>query len=417
MDRSDRAQQLEDALKLRISQRNTTYQHISAFSIRFEDDDTGAATDANNFKGLVATFGVRSVDECVIQPTDRTPGWTVNGRLGSHFTSGFASCSPTAPGRLLVVLFYTGHGANDSRHGLWFKANRKSKSSMRFDFLCESLLDLSQGASKPVDIVFIINCCSAGAATLREYPTTGTFEVLAAVSEDNTAFSSSDSKITHRTFTAKLAAAAAEARGKAKSVDFAELLERSYKLSQVKYPLHKFLNGSVSVRLKFPTREEDMPAPTSHQLPPALSHGEYRVIFTCHVTEDPDSLAMTKLLEWIDSLDDTIGIKVDSVYEVDSTLLILVAPYSVFCTLQVLVGAQLLRGHGRLVQRKPSSSKEPTSEVPNVPVLPPASETQENSPPKEPMSEVTNIPATSKMPTRPVPPPADKNEENQPPIH
>ncbi|EFQ96910.1 hypothetical protein MGYG_08834 [Nannizzia gypsea CBS 118893] len=332
---SKRAEEIQQALEIHINQRNNYHQCMSAIAIRFEDDDTGAATDTKNFTGLMAVLGIRTVEECVLQAADKAPAWTLNGRLNNHLRVSIDKSSPDKPGRVLLIAFYAGHGFNDPCHGLTFGANPRSRTTMRFSTLAESMSSYVTVSSVPVDIVFIVDCCGAAAASLRPCPITGTFEVLAAVSEDQIAFGSSEYMVTRRTFTAKLAQAAAEVRGKAQSVDFAELLERAYDLSTKKFPVHKLLHGSVSVRVKFPT-----PGTDTSSLSVAPDSPCYKVAFSCHICEDPDSTGVMNLLRWIDSLDASVGIKIEKVYRVRSTGILLLAPYSLFCTLRQLAGAR-----------------------------------------------------------------------------
>ncbi|EZF16641.1 hypothetical protein H112_05640 [Trichophyton rubrum D6] len=68
--------QIKAALQLCLTQCQATYQNVTAFPMRFEDDDTGAFRNFNNSKGLASIFAISNVEECVISPNDKMPGLT-----------------------------------------------------------------------------------------------------------------------------------------------------------------------------------------------------------------------------------------------------------------------------------------------------------------------------------------------------
>ncbi|KMQ49226.1 hypothetical protein HL42_0136 [Trichophyton rubrum] len=65
--------QIKAALQLCLTQCQATYQNVTAFPMRFEDDDTGAFRNFNNSKGLASIFAISNVEECVISPNDKMP--------------------------------------------------------------------------------------------------------------------------------------------------------------------------------------------------------------------------------------------------------------------------------------------------------------------------------------------------------
>ncbi|GBF61580.1 hypothetical protein TMEN_4084 [Trichophyton mentagrophytes] len=301
--------QIKDTLKLCLTQRQGSFQNVTAFSMRFEDDDTGASRAFNNFKDLASIFGISNVEEYIISANDKMPGWTVTGRLVAHLSAAIRNCSPDSPERCLVLIHYASHGFSDDMTGPSFKAAPNTKAFFRF-----------------------VNVADAPSST------TGTFEVLAAASE---ASNTSECFTTRRTLMAKFADAAAIVRGQARSVDFAELLDRSHQLSSAKFPVHRFLNGSVSVRLFFPKQST---AFDPVRLSPALEQGKYKIIFSCYVTDNHDSEEMANLLEWVESLSPAIGITVDSIYEYGSSGLVFSDPYTVYKTLSTSVHVDILFG-------------------------------------------------------------------------
>lgn len=249
------AAEIQGTLERYVQQRHRYYQHLSAFAIRFEEDNTGAEQDLPNFKRLARALGIDSVEECVLLAGDRTPGWTIISKIREHLLGGLQQCLDPQPGRYLVIIHYSGHGTYGPEQGSWFNANPQSKPFFTFNTLTEGASINSPQSGVSVDAVFIIDSCEIGSAGLT-VRVDGTFELLAAVPEQKTAFSTSAGQNQKRTFTAKLANAAAIAQGKAQSVDFAELLDSAYSLSSANFPVHKLLSGSVSIRVKFPYRAQ-----------------------------------------------------------------------------------------------------------------------------------------------------------------
>ncbi|EGD93522.1 hypothetical protein TESG_01067 [Trichophyton tonsurans CBS 112818] len=330
--------QIKDALKLCLTQRQGSFQNVTAFSMRFEDDDTGASRTFNNFKDLASIFGISNVEEYIISANDKIPGWTVTGRLVAHLSAAIRNCSPDSPERCLVLIHYASHNFSDDMTGPSFKAAPNTKAFFRFVNVADAVSNLSSTSSIPIDAVCILDCCHAGSAHFWPSSSTGTFEVLAAASE---ASNTSECFTTRRTLTAKFADAAAIVRGQARSVDFAEPLDRSHQLSSAKFPVHRFLNSSVSVRLFFPKQST---AFDPVRLSPALEQGKYKIIFSCYVMDNHDSEEMANLLEWVESLSPAIGITVDSIYEYGSSGLVFSAPYTVYKTLSTSVHVDILFG-------------------------------------------------------------------------
>ncbi|EGE06443.1 hypothetical protein TEQG_05445 [Trichophyton equinum CBS 127.97] len=349
------AAEIQGTLERCVQQRGHYYQRLSAFAIRFEEDNTGAEQDLPNFKSLVRALGIDSVEECVLLASDRTPGWTIMSKIREHLLDGLQKCLDPQFGRYLVIIHYSGHGAYGPQQGLRFNANPQSKPSFTFNILTEAVSINSQQSDVSMDAVFIIDSCGAGSAGLT-VPVDGTFELLAAVPEQKTAFGTSAGQNQKRTFTAKLANAAAIAQGKARSVDFAELLDSAYSLSSAKFPVHKLLSAT--------------------SLPPTVNEGTYEGPFLLSLLEDPASEATKKLRSWIELLDPEIGLQVTGVFQTKSTVLILLAPYTVFCTIRTLPGITFIAGRVSTPQTPATTTEE--SVLTTTPRQP---DRQENMPP------------------------------------
>ncbi|DAA78855.1 TPA_exp: Uncharacterized protein A8136_2640 [Trichophyton benhamiae CBS 112371] len=105
--------EIKAAVQLCLIQRQGLYQNVTAFSMHFEDNDTGASRAFNNFKDLASIFGISNVEECIISAHDKMPGWAVIGRLVAHLSAAIQNCSPDSPERCLVLIHYAGHGVSD----------------------------------------------------------------------------------------------------------------------------------------------------------------------------------------------------------------------------------------------------------------------------------------------------------------
>ncbi|KAN0080772.1 hypothetical protein V8E54_003976 [Elaphomyces granulatus] len=125
--------------------------------------------------------------------------------------------------------------------------------------------DLNNEENPAVDIVFILDACFSAHVTksisgymiARIVPPTGisrVVEVLAAVDAGEGALGNNPHrpKIQNRTFTAKLSAEVALARGRGASIEFSEVMTSLRASSPSKKPVHRILLGPNSVlRLPF----------------------------------------------------------------------------------------------------------------------------------------------------------------------
>ncbi|EZF36319.1 hypothetical protein H109_04046 [Trichophyton interdigitale MR816] len=336
--------QIKDTLKLCLTQRQGSFHNVTAFSMRFEDDDTGASRAFNNFKDLASIFGISNVEEYIISANDKMPGWTVTGRLVAHLSAAIRNCSPDSPERCLVLIHYASHGFSDDMTGPSFKAAPNTKafsdSSTSQTLYRTCLLLRLYRLMLPAFLTAVVLDLHTFSHHLL--PALLKFwRRLPKWFDTKTASNTSECFTTRRTLMAKFADAAAIVRGQARSVDFAELLDRSHQLSSAKFPVHRFLNGSVSVRLFFPKQST---AFDPVRLSPALEQGKYKIIFSCYVTDNHDSEEMANLLKRVESLSPAIGITVDSIYEYGSSGLVFSDPYTVYKTLSTSVHVDILFG-------------------------------------------------------------------------
>ncbi|KAF3491686.1 uncharacterized protein GIQ15_01203 [Arthroderma uncinatum] len=327
MDSKLRAEEITNILTLTAAKRVRKYDHISAFSIRFEADDTGAASSAGDFRSLVKTFGLSDIDECVIPAGCLYPATKVGNVLEMHLTTEFSRCSQTPEGRCLAIIHYAGHARYDECDGLFFDAG-PIPGHFPFSSLTSRISEFHASQCPPFDVVFIIDSYYAGGASLQYTPRRReTVELLAAVSEDST-------------FTSKLANEAALASAKMPSIDFIELLKRTYDMSVVKKPVHRFLAGAIPIRLRFAAELNASPPPSPTA---SLSvNSNYTVVIKCHVVDDPTSAGVGRLIKTIEDVQHSIGVVVDQVYPAESTGLVMRVPHSVFLSLETLSGIEVL---------------------------------------------------------------------------
>ncbi|EEQ31270.1 hypothetical protein McanMca71_006841 [Microsporum canis] len=398
MGNSVRAHEIETVLKLCAEKRQRNYEVITGLAILFEQDDTGAAEEYVHFKSLLKTFGVNDIEQCVILAGTRSPGHVVARNLHMYISAGIDRCSKGNSRRYLAIVHYAGHGFYDpADDNLYFTSGHKEPYHFSSDTLTNCIAKFYEGTWPPFDVVLSnITSLSAtnqrGLAFLAEWQilTRGvslrgslkqgeTVELLAGVDDETTAFSRTTVG-RRRTFTSKLADQVALASARMLSIDFIELLQRTYDASVAKKPVHKFLAGNIPIRLPFASgKKASLPQSPTIQL--SMITGEYTVVIACHIVDDPSSTAVKRLVKSIEDIHSLIGVTVDQVYRCRSSGLVLRVPHSILLSLETLPGIKVMFEY---VESSESESPASPSSLPKHPFLPPASPSlrnQENMPP------------------------------------
>ncbi|KAM5467060.1 hypothetical protein MauCBS54593_005680 [Microsporum audouinii] len=326
------------------SQSLNTIWDVRAYEI--ETDDTGAAEEFVHFESLVKTFGVNDIEQCVILVGTRSPGHVAR-NLHMHISAGIDRCSKGNSGRYLAIVHYAGHGFYDpADDNLYFASGHKEPCHFSSGSLTNCIAKFYEGTWPPFDAV-LSNITS-----------------LSATNQSGLAF------------LAELASA------RMLSIDFIELLQRTYDASVAKKPVHKFLAGNIPIRLPFASGKKAS-LPQSPTIQPSMITGEYTVVIACHIVDDPSSTAVKRLVKSIEDIHSSIGVTVDQVYRCRPSGLVLRVPHSILLSLETLPGIKVMFEY---VESSESESLASPSSLPTHPFLPPASPSlrnQENMPPGE----------------------------------
>ncbi|KAK2736888.1 hypothetical protein FQN55_001383 [Onygenales sp. PD_40] len=329
-------------LEAAVEQRARTFTNHYTLHVHFQNDDTRADRDADNFKTICAAFGLPQPHEIIIKPTDPSPSWTIQGDFTKMLTA-----ARQAPGRSLVMVHYAGHGSLNHFDRLIFQANQHEPRSVQFaDAFLNHVSESSDFTQHDpdVDVVMIIDSCCSGAATRTISPQIPrVVEILAACKADASALGNQLNtsiggkvRIQNRTFSAKLADIVAKQKGKGEPLSFAEMMGIIDQNSPKIKPFYELLLGSASIRLPFPT--QSLTAAT--KISPSAE--AYRAVFSVHLSGALTNDALQDLVKWIRTLDLSMDIKVDAVYQTNSVGLIIEAPFHVYAQLNSLQGIRLV---------------------------------------------------------------------------
>ncbi|RMJ26083.1 hypothetical protein PHISP_03062 [Aspergillus sp. HF37] len=302
-----------------VDQHSTTYSMCIAKSFRWENDNTAADQDAQNFQSVLRSLGFKRGEEFVISSNDVTPGWTVLDEFRTMLKEAISY-----EGRTIVFVHYAGHGTEFNGDLHFVDGN--SKMSFRVYqtfFLFVGEQSYLEGKTN-VDVVFLFDGCYSHLATRSSVTTQRVVEVLAATDEI------APDALTppkHASFTGKLAneLAARKDRGD-NDVELAELMETLRSKSPRRKPVHGLHIGYNSIRFKFP-------AVSTHGHPPVAQSPSLQAVFAFHISESLTEEQLSDFVSWIRKLPSNVGLELEGVYETNSMRLILRSAYSVFSKL------------------------------------------------------------------------------------
>ncbi|KAM5432154.1 hypothetical protein McanCB56680_001877 [Microsporum canis] len=131
-----------------------------------------------------------------------------------------------------------------------------------------------------------------------------------------------------------------------KAIDFATILGLAQENSTIKMPVHRFLVGSLPIKIGIPPYY-DNPLLCLPVLRPEPAPGKHGIIMFCNVAGHAGSVEVQRLVQWIKGLDASVALHVDGIYECDgaggsSTGLLLRAPFNVFYTVEPLPCVKML---------------------------------------------------------------------------
>ncbi|PKY06263.1 hypothetical protein P168DRAFT_325150 [Aspergillus campestris IBT 28561] len=262
------------AIDSAVHQRNSAYSNAYALSIRWEDDDTRAHEDTAHFQCILKMLGLPKADELVLQPTDRTPGWTVQSSMVEMLEAARIS-----QGKAIILCHYAGRAYHDK--GAFMATAQADERPMNLGVFCLDLaLDRSYYLADidHVDVVFFLDCYYGFEAS-RAPPNSGDriVEILAATGK--TPRSALGLPPARNTVTGILAVEMMRRQREGhRSVEFADLVQALRgRDTVVVTPVHGLTMGassairdsrldrnSIPLELEFPLRR--MPTVSSHRL-------------------------------------------------------------------------------------------------------------------------------------------------------
>jgi hypothetical protein len=351
---NSKTQALLSILEEATVQRGRYYKQHLSFNIRFESDNTSAFRDAGHFRNMVQALGFPAPTELVIKDNNVALGWSV-----TDLISGIAHRAAEFEGRTLIIGHYAGHG-QVGKHGLEFFAAPGIKQRFRYDLTLQSLY-IEDNTFRDADVILILDSCYSGAATRDSPLTTRSVEVVAAVKATQAALGNDSemARVQNHTFTSKLADLVSWYVGRGdSSISFVELISELRRVSHPeRSPGYCLRAGQVGIRVPILARVSvflPYRTPTPSNSPatkrrtysirgiPQISSlsaptSNYMALFSVHIDDtDASSEGVRKLVEWVHSLDPSIGLEVTNVYQSHSTVIISYSPWSLWAQLNGL---------------------------------------------------------------------------------
>lgn len=341
------------AITRAVDNRRRIYNNTFALTIRWEQDNTNASTDTENFQAILSTLNLDQAEVMILAEQDRTPGWTVSDKMRSIFR-----LAANAPGKSIFLVHYAGHG--DVRGEELFAVEGRSRRSINFQhFIERAVANEYDFGVENTDTVFILDCCYSHVATRALNPSTRTVEILSA-SDAQTPEALAPPR---NTLTGKLRGEIARRRRAGHhSVTLSDVMATIRINSSVVKPTHQVRLG-VSVCFPFAgvTR-----------IDPNTIAPELRAVFSVYIVEHMSQEQAQRFLAWIENLPPAFALELDGIYPTSSTLLIFQGAYALFTNLAQYPGVTLLseatRSNRRKllgqVQRKEASSSTLKENVP-----------------------------------------------------
>ncbi|DAA75521.1 TPA_exp: Uncharacterized protein A8136_1595 [Trichophyton benhamiae CBS 112371] len=339
--------EVETKIRQCVEQRRRIYSHRSAITIRWENDDTNAKTDALYFKEFARILGVNDVLECEISGADTVPSTHVEGAIASCIKSSFAAQND---GAHLIIIHYAGNGLYEPEQGQYFFPTEDSSQRFYLRSLLHHITNFVEIDGPAFNVVLIIDSYCSPSITPAVQPRSGqTIELLAPLGYSNDKYPMTvveprrSADITN-TFTSRIVQLLTQWKLLGfRDMNFATLLGVAQEDEVIYNPIHKFLAGSLPIKIGIPPHENDLPVDSQEsRLEPVP--GQIDALITCRIAHDPALGDLERLTQWIDSLDQCMRVYIHYVSERgnDGTpILALRAPFHVCCVLESLPGVML----------------------------------------------------------------------------
>ncbi|KAE8154512.1 hypothetical protein BDV25DRAFT_135946 [Aspergillus avenaceus] len=298
--------------KLVVDQHNRSYCHSMSISIRWQDDDTHARDDVANFQSVLRMLGFNPAREYVIPVASKTPGWDLRKELITMFDMVMSSVE----GRAIVFIHYAGHGTE--RSNAFHLTDVASTKAINVNNHIINLVDESSDVPQNIDVVLLFDACYSPVATRNYTSATQIVEILLPVDDSSiVAFSAGETA----SLTGKLANEIIARKNQgARYVELSELIAFLREQSPVKKPSHRVLVGTNSLRFTIPENE----TATGYQPPGPAT----RTVFSLRLVKGLTKEQLGLFVEWVRTLPQEVGLKLDGVYETKSMVLVFCAPWT-----------------------------------------------------------------------------------------
>ncbi|KAJ9235831.1 hypothetical protein DTO169E5_5994 [Paecilomyces variotii] len=320
--------QFRDSLEKAVDQHGKVYSKSFALHVRWEEDNTEAQRDCDNFRNFLAAFGFPAPVILTLEKKDPAPGWKLQEKATKMFE---AALNYSPQGRCICFIHYTGHGTVGPHDNLFFTSasgNKTINANLLIDqFVAPGMFSYDA----LVDVVIVLDCCYSYLATKSTKPVKRSVDILAAVDANAPGAFIPGQRVS---FSAKLATKVAQLKGMGReTVDMAELIAILRAESSQRKPTHAVPLGVTSARLPFPGSTPGL-RPSG---PPAL-----RAVFGIEVDRDFSDQELRNLMGWLRSLSPNVGLTLDGVYKTSSTGFVFQGSYAVYSQLKGLPSVKLL---------------------------------------------------------------------------
>lgn len=315
--------QLEGALRNVAQKRNNVYNNSFALSLRWDGDNTGAAIDVASFQGILATLNLERAEEIVLPVTGRLLAVMVYNKIRSAFEAAAES-----RGKSIMFIHYAGHGM--IRRSDLFITEGDTGADLNLSTLINQTADTQWFSSNNADLVWILDCCYAHVTT-REPNTRGRIVEVISATDDSQPLARLPP---HNTLTRKLRAEIARRkRDGHQFIEIADVMQSVRADSEHVHPSHCVKLGVSSVCLPFTGARPINP----RNIGPSL-----RAVIAVTTVETITQTQCEGLIAWIRGAPPGFDIRIESVFETNSTLLIFSGAWSVYSKLAGLPGIKLV---------------------------------------------------------------------------
>jgi len=296
------------------------YDSISALSTYWATDDTGSKEDAVHFLETISQLEVEgtTVDtEALVLPD--------NEKVFALLSKTNALVGALTGARQLFILHYAGHGTGETTHNNLIITSRISQgadisgsreSRLNMTLVRDTLQDLATN-SLGLDVLIVLDCCSASIAGRGKITTGERVELMAATSAGGI----SNSRMDGETFTIQWCRAFNAHFKAGKPFDCDKIMSHINKNAQLEqFPASFVLREGWGVPITF----RAPPLSTTLALTPAQY--SQTVITAIHVMEDVNSTSLNRLIEFLQGAPAEFKITVLAALPIASTLLLLRIP-------------------------------------------------------------------------------------------